>query len=58
VPIVGKLLRYLTGVISDIRHIFKTSYAKTYNCLRCFILAINNTAELDIKLPTTAEELE
>ena len=57
--IVGTALRYLAGgSINDIRHIFKTSYAEAYNCVHCFIYAINESADFDIKLPTTAEEFE
>ena len=55
--IVGTALRYLAGgSINDIRHIFKTSYAEAYNCVHCFINAINRCAKFDINLPTTAEE--
>lgn len=57
--IVGTVLRYLAGgSINDIRHIFKTLYAEAYNCVHFFIYAINESADFDIKLLTTAEELE
>jgi hypothetical protein len=57
--VVGTALRYLAGgSINDIRHIFKTSSAEAYNCVRCFINEKNKTAEFDIKLSTTAEELK
>ena len=57
--IMGIGLRYLAGrAISEIRHVFKTSRTKAYNCMKCFLDAVNCCPELDIRLPKEPEEVE
>ena len=57
--IIGLGLRFLGGGnVSDIRHVFGTSRAEAYHSIECFINAINSMTAFDIKLPSTARELE
>ena len=54
---VAASLRYLQGGrIKDARHIIKTSQTAAYVAVDDFIYAVNNAPELDIKLPSNAEE--
>ena len=46
------------GMLNDIRHVFGTSMTEANRCVICFLDAVISTPELDLILPTSAEELE
>ena len=46
------------GQVRDIRHIIGMSSTEAYNSIDKFIEAVNESPDLDIKMPSTAEEWE